>query len=664
MKQTALFVTMSLCCAAANAAEPVIERMMITAPRFQQQWLQSAGAGWSQPTSGVTTDQFTDFLRGLPGLQADPRTTLAQDPRLTIRGFGSRSAFGSRGIEFLLDGVPLSTADGQLQLAGLMTDDIAQMEILRGPIASLYGNSAGGVIAAQSAELGRNVTTEFNTQLQLANDFHQQRFRLTTENWSGALQQSHYSGMRPHQAATRRAGTIRFQHQFDDDLQFDARIDGQSDPELQDPLALTLAEWRDNPAQTMANATLFDTRKATEQWSGHAGLRTSNTEIRVWRLNRAIEQFQAQSGSAITSSGGVVALQRQANGALIEQQIPWSEWLDNRNVQTELSLQIEQSLEHRLGFVNLNGVKGDRRRDERARVTTRELALRQQWHLNDAWLVFGGVRANRYHYDIKDQFVVTGNPDDSGSRSFQGYNRAVGTLWLVDAAQSLQWSYGTGFELPTLGDLAYRADGAGLNNQLKPATNQQWELVYRQQQTAWQAELAWYDIKTTDELAVLSSTAGRTVYFNAAKTRRIGVESALSYRHSAMDAKVAVTISRNHYTQQDKQHTRLPGLSERQAQLQIGYQFQPQWHASLLLTAQSKMPMDDKNSAYAPGRLTLDVRTSYQINPQWSLYGQISNLSNQPYVAAVIVNAQNLRGIEPGAERRVLAGIVGRIQLE
>lgn len=648
---------------AVSAADVNIERIMVTAPRFQQQWLQSAGAGWSQAAPTLPSAQFTDLFRGLPGLQADPRTTLAQDPRLTIRGFGGRSAFGTRGLEFLLDGVPQSTTDGQLQLAGLMTDDFAQLEILRGPMAALYGNAAGGVIAAQARTLDETAPTELNASWQSSSGFKQQRVRLTSNDWTAAVQQSNYSGFRPHQQSKRQAANLRLQQSFDEDISLTLRLDGQRDPLLQDPLALTLAEWLDNPNQTSANAGLFDTRKSTEQLSGSLGISLPNTDIRLWQIHRAIEQFQGQSGQAITSSGGVVALSRQARGILVEQQVAWSDYFDTKALHSEFSLQHEHSDEHRLGFVNLQGRKGDLRRNEQANVDAWEVAVRNQWQFAAAWQLFGGWRSNHYRYQVADHFIQGTNPDDSGGRQFQGHNVAAGLLWQIDAAQSIQWSYGQGFELPTLADLAYRVDGAGLNSTLVPAENQQWELVYRQQHEHWKTELSAYDIRSTNELAVLTSFAGRTVYYNAARSHRYGIEAALSYQQDAYDAKLALLWSRNRFSQGEAT-AQLPGISERQAQLQFGWQLTPAWRISASANAQSRMAMDDKNSQFAPGRFTFDVQASYQIHPRWTLFGQVSNLLNQQYVAAVIVNAQSLRGVEPGTERQLYAGIVGRIQLE
>src|SRR6266566_872846 len=44
----------------------------------------------------------------IPGLTVSNRNNPSQDPRVSIRGFGARSAFGVRGIRILRDGIPLT----------------------------------------------------------------------------------------------------------------------------------------------------------------------------------------------------------------------------------------------------------------------------------------------------------------------------------------------------------------------------------------------------------------------------------------------------------------------------------------------------------------------------------------------------------------------------
>ena len=90
---------------------------------------------------------FSDFIRNTPGLFTSSSNNFSQDLRISIRGFGARSAFGIRGIKLIVDGIPETTPDGQSQLDNLPLGLVSNIEILRGPNANLYGNSSGGVIS-------------------------------------------------------------------------------------------------------------------------------------------------------------------------------------------------------------------------------------------------------------------------------------------------------------------------------------------------------------------------------------------------------------------------------------------------------------------------------------------------------------------------------------
>jgi iron complex outermembrane recepter protein len=62
---------------------------------------------------GVTLDEA---LNDIPGLLVNNRYNFALGTRISLRGFGSRAAFGVRGIRMLQDGIPLTMPDGQSNL--------------------------------------------------------------------------------------------------------------------------------------------------------------------------------------------------------------------------------------------------------------------------------------------------------------------------------------------------------------------------------------------------------------------------------------------------------------------------------------------------------------------------------------------------------------------
>ena len=67
-----------------------------------------------QPTLGLD-----EALNNVPGVYVANRYNFSLDQRLSIRGFGSRANFGTRGVKILLDGVPQTLPDGQSQLTNV-----------------------------------------------------------------------------------------------------------------------------------------------------------------------------------------------------------------------------------------------------------------------------------------------------------------------------------------------------------------------------------------------------------------------------------------------------------------------------------------------------------------------------------------------------------------
>src|SRR5256885_11625704 len=88
----------------------------------------------------------------IPGLSVSNRNNPSQDPRISIRGFGARSAFGVRGIRVLRDGIPLTLPDGQTPVDYLDLESVGRIEVMRGSASSLYGNAGGGVVDLRTSE--------------------------------------------------------------------------------------------------------------------------------------------------------------------------------------------------------------------------------------------------------------------------------------------------------------------------------------------------------------------------------------------------------------------------------------------------------------------------------------------------------------------------------
>ncbi|CAY75112.1 probable tonB-dependent receptor yncD precursor [Erwinia pyrifoliae DSM 12163] len=106
---------------------------------------------------------LAENLASVPGLQIQNRQNYAQDLQLSVRGFGSRSMYGVRGVRLYVDGIPATMPDGQGQTSNIDINSVGKIEVLRGPYSALYGNASGGVVNIDTLSGSQPTTLEAGT---------------------------------------------------------------------------------------------------------------------------------------------------------------------------------------------------------------------------------------------------------------------------------------------------------------------------------------------------------------------------------------------------------------------------------------------------------------------------------------------------------------------
>src|SRR6185503_10231686 len=147
-----------LCCAAAplvalaqTPATNELEEIVVTATVLERTLGRTPAAvsviGEDDIQLGRQQLGLDEALSRVPGVLMQDRYNFAQDLRVSIRGFGARAQFGIRGIKVLVDGIPETLPDGQGSVDSIDLGATSQIEVIRGPSSSLYGNASGGVIS-------------------------------------------------------------------------------------------------------------------------------------------------------------------------------------------------------------------------------------------------------------------------------------------------------------------------------------------------------------------------------------------------------------------------------------------------------------------------------------------------------------------------------------
>lgn len=127
----------------------VVDELFVTAMKDAQPLKYVAGEAGiikQEVIENTTTNDLGEVLARILGVTA-PSQFGSNDVRITIRGVGHRTNFGVRSIIILLDGIPLTEADGQTRLDVIDMALIERVEVFKVPASAIYGgNASGGVI--------------------------------------------------------------------------------------------------------------------------------------------------------------------------------------------------------------------------------------------------------------------------------------------------------------------------------------------------------------------------------------------------------------------------------------------------------------------------------------------------------------------------------------
>ena len=94
---------------------------------------------------GTDETSLLNSIQTVPGVFMEQRG-YGGSHRISIRGSSLRSPFAVRNIKMYLDGIPLTSPDGQAPIEMLDMGDLDRIEIIKGPAGSMYGSGNGGVM--------------------------------------------------------------------------------------------------------------------------------------------------------------------------------------------------------------------------------------------------------------------------------------------------------------------------------------------------------------------------------------------------------------------------------------------------------------------------------------------------------------------------------------
>lgn len=622
---------------------------------------------------------LSESLNRVPGLTILNRQNYAQDLQVSIRGFGARSAFGIRGIRLLVDGIPATTPDGQGQGSSISLTSTDRIEVLRGPLAQMYGNSAGGVIQAFTRDAPEQ--PEFGAQCYIGS-FGMNRTDLQYAGRVGAYALvADYStfdinGYRDNSRTERKQFNGKLGFGNNEKTRVNVVFNQFDMPLAQDPLGLTAAQMAANSTQAGNNAISRGVRKIVLQNQlGSSLIHTIDTDrsvtARLYYGTRDNLQYQT-----VGPTGGWVGLNRAYYGTGLQY-----------NAQTQIGTtpvtwvagyEFDRSRETRQAGTAALGEKTSTTRNEDNQAENNDLFVQATALVSDKVSIVAGLRYSMVRFKSDDHYL--GDGDGSGAVNYRAASPVLGLTYHASDSLNLYANYGKGFESPTLAEVAYSGGGTpAFNTALNASRSQHYELGAK-----WahgpgsRLDFTVFQIDSADELVVASSTGGSSTFKNAPGTKRTGWELSAStlltphVRATLAASRIGATFSRSFTTGASTvaSGNKIPGIpqsflyaellwtsltmSNSKKGIGLGSQ------AGIEFSHAGRLYANDTNTASADGYATLNLKASHG----WAMgagnltaYARIDNLMNERYVGSVIVNQVLSQFYEPAPGRNWTLGL-------
>ncbi len=487
----------------------------------------------ARPTWGLD-----EALANVPGVYVANRYNFSQDQRISIRGFGARSAFAVRGIKILVDGIPQTLPDGQGQLTNLELGEVDRIEVLRGSASALYGNASGGVISiwttphdvAHINEEARFVAGRFDQQSGRSWNKWQTTTSMRVGEGSALVTVSRldYEGERDHSAADNRVLNARVRLPLGSAWSLALVTDVGDNPRADNPGSLTLAELQANRDTVPLLNRNRNAGKAVTQFQSGATLRHAlanggEAAVTVFGLTRDLK-------NPITTT--YIDLSRVDYGARASVTYPAP--LGSLAHRLTAGFDFQRQRDDRKNFNYLN-TAGDsamadttRTLDQLEHVTEIGPFVQSALELSPRATITAGLRYDWVKFAVQDRLITTTppNPDDSGDRLMRALSGSLGIAVNPSEALTVYGNIGSSFETPTTTELANSQSGAGgFNPDLKPQHAWNYEVGARGSaagRLAYTVSVFQADVR--DALIPYELAAPRFYYRNAGSTRHRGVE--------------------------------------------------------------------------------------------------------------------------------------------
>lgn len=564
--------------------------------------------------------------------------------RLTIRGIGTRSAYGSNKIRAYYGDIPLTNGVGETTLEDLELEQLSDIEIIKGPASGFYGSGLGGVLLFNPAKPSRTKVSKgvsigsFNTikytgkmDIAAKNSSHSLIYsRFTSDgyrenNEMGKHNVTLLSGF------TKKQTSIHFLGAF---IQSNAYI----------PSSIDLNTFNTNPEKAAVNWAAArgyeDYKRAYGGITWQQGFK-NKLLAKVSLFGQVNANNELRPFNILQEKNNYVGTRAVAEKKLTGQNYVLRIMAGNEFFTENYNWQTLENEEREAGALLS---------DNQERRWYNNLFLLTDLNLLEKMIVSASVNLNQTSYRYEDQFLENG--DQGGEHRFPAIaSPRLAASWMVNKDLRIFSVISHGFSPPTLEETLL--PGGLRNTSIQPETGWNYELGTKGNigQSLF-FELSAYYMKVKNLLVAQRTGEDEYMGINAGQTDHPGLEARIDYRiinrpdWSAF-FRVNATATRYRFADftdrgNDYSGNKLTGTPNLMTNWMLETTHEKGFFMNLHYLTVGSIPMRDDNSIYSDAYALINVMAGYEKtfkNLTLGLSSGIQNLLDEHHASMILINA-------------------------
>jgi iron complex outermembrane receptor protein len=606
---------------------------------------------------------LTAVLNKIPGVNMQQGSLNTN--RISIRGIGARTQYGTSRIKAYFENIPLTSGEGDTTIEDIDMETIGSIEINKGPNNTSFGSGLGGVIhlfardTPEKETFARSLTTYGSYGLIKQSlgagysDANSNLFSNYTHLQSDGFRvNSSYDRKSVNVHAKQKLG-IKGSLSF---LGIFTRLKAFI------PSSINENDFRNNP------------EKAAGNWAAAQGYESYDKSL--FGIGYQYSFFDKWSfKSSVFSNFKKGYEPRPFN--ILDEKINGAGLRSSLNYKTKLlSLPFEASigtelLRERYSFSlfdNLylsqpgqGSVAGDEFSKMKQNRNYSNYFLELNMELLKNFHLEGGLALNTTKYTLEDVIQENGNQAEKGYAFGNIWSPRVGLSYQLSPEKNVFCSISKGFSTPLVEE-TLTPEGQ-INTDLKPEVGLNYELGFKGQwlESKLYTELVLYSAQISNLLVARRTAEDQFVGINSGRSSHRGIEFSLNYevfKTYRFEIGTYFSASLNDFRFKDfvdngidYSRNQLTGVPNQQWNTGIDLKTANGFIFNTSFTSVGKIPMNDSNTKYSESYTLLDIKASYSFTIleflKTTLSSGINNLLDRKYAASILPNATSFGNATP-----------------